>query len=325
MVKLNKIKNTLKIINRIKDILLMFICLNLCPTITYKFSTRKLLPKPNQKHKFNKDEIFRTKILSNNKKEMKHFDEVNLVAYGNSFDINNIKKFKKPTFLISFWSSLRVKKDGNLVTHFTSIDHRYNPNYENLEPYNKDNIYYVVARNDICDDLIKNNCNIIHFEEYRQLVSGNYIKADEFNSIQKQEIEKYNKYKKKISVDICLNFYKPQENKKEAIKYFAPCGSFLALLSCIIPFCKKINIYGWDFYLKKKAGDLNTFQIQKTLFNPKMDWQNGRSWFHFESALINYYFAYAISKEKNINLISNLGTIDKHTHLIKKIEKVLFN
>ena len=50
------------------------------------------------------------KIISKEENTMKYFDEVNLVGYGKSFDINNIKNFKKPTFLISFWSTLRQRK-----------------------------------------------------------------------------------------------------------------------------------------------------------------------------------------------------------------------
>ena len=86
---------------------------------------------------------------------MKYFDEVNLVGYGKSFDINNIKNFKKPTFLISFWSTLRQRKMDlwsyntlKKILDSTLIN-------ETLKPYNNDNLYYIVARQDVCDDLIK--------------------------------------------------------------------------------------------------------------------------------------------------------------------------
>ena len=104
------IYKTIKKIKRIIDIFFMYLSLNLYPTITYKFSTRKLLPKPEQRHKLNKENFLPVKIISKEKSTMKYFDEVNVVAYGSSFNIDDIKKFKDPTFLISFWSPIKKKK-----------------------------------------------------------------------------------------------------------------------------------------------------------------------------------------------------------------------
>ena len=41
----------IKIISRVKDIFFMYICLNFYPSITYKFSTRRLLPPPEKRFK----------------------------------------------------------------------------------------------------------------------------------------------------------------------------------------------------------------------------------------------------------------------------------
>ncbi|HJO77477.1 MAG TPA: hypothetical protein QF874_02400 [Pelagibacteraceae bacterium] len=46
---------------------------------------------------------------------------------------------------------------------------------------------------------------------------------------------------------------------------------------------------------------------------------------HFESALINFYYGYQLSKLPNINIYGYLGQLDKHEKLIKRIERVLFN
>ena len=300
----------IKIISRVKDIFFMYICLNFYPSITYKFSTRRLLPPPEKRFKSYVENFPPVKIISKEENTMKYFDEVNLVGYGKSFDINNIKNFKKPTFLISFWSTLRQRKNGSLVIQYTKEDFRFDSNNETLKPYNNDNLYYIVARQDVCDDLIKNNCNIINVEAQREIISGDYIIAHNYNhpyngSTQQKEIAKFKNYKKKkMILNISENFYKPVNNYRDAIDYFAPAGSFLTILSSLIPFCNKINIYGWDFYLNKNANSLNAIEIQKTFFNPKLDWDGIRSWFHFESTLINYYYAYILSKEKILKYIA---------------------
>ena len=314
----------IKIAGRIIDIFLMYIAFNLYPKYLFKFSTRKLLPHPAQRNKLNKDDFLPVKFLSEEDNKMKYFDEVNFVGYGNSFNVDNIKNFKNPTFLISFWAPIK-KKNGSLVTHYTHHDDRYNVNYENLESYNKEHLYYVVSRKDICRELIKNHCNIINVEVYRELASGEHILASNYKeSAQQKEIAKFENYKKKITLNISENFRKPYASNSEAIKNFTPNGSFLPLISSLIPFCKKINIYGWDFYLDQNAGDLSSFQLQKTFFNPKMDWHDTRSWFNFESALMNYYYSYLFSLNKKIKIYSHLGGIKKHKKLLKNIEKALF-
>ena len=319
----------IKIILRIIDIFLMYLSLNFYPAILYKFSTRKVLPQPNQKYKLNDKNFLPVKIIFKEKNTMKYFDEVNFVGYGDSFNIDNVKNFKNPTFLISFWATLRQKKDGSLVTHYTDLDDRYNPKFETLNSYSNDNIFYVVARKDICQDLIKNDCNIINVEGYREITSGDYILANNYNkphhaATQQEEIDKFNNYKKKTTINIIENFRKPYQSHNEAMENFTPCGSFLPLILSLIPYCKKINIYGWDFYLKKNLANLNAFQIQKSLYNPERDWHGTMSWFHFECALINYYYAKLLSEKKNIEIHSYLGGIKKHKKFIKNIEKVLF-
>lgn len=316
----------IKIAARIKDICFMYLALNLYPKYLFKFSTRKLLPDTTQRHRLNKDDFLPVKFLSEEDNKLKYFDEVNFVGYGTSFNIENIKKFKNPTFLISFWSAIRKKKDGSLVVHYTTHDARYDKNFESVEHYNNKNLYYVVARKDICQDLIKNNCNLVIVEGYRELISGDYILSNNYKleNWQQKDREELKNYKKKFTLNIIENFRKPYINNLEAMKNFYPNGSFVYLISSIIPFCNKINIYGWDFYLDQNASDLSSFQLQKTFFNPKFDWGPSRSWFHFESTLVNYYYAYLFSKNKKIKIHSRLGGIEKHKKLLKNIEKALF-
>jgi len=45
----------------------------------------------------------------------------------------------------------------------------------------------------------------------------------------------------------------------------------------------------------------------------------------FESALINFYYGYHLSKLPNIKIHGYMGKLGKHYKLIQRIEKVLFN
>ena len=46
---------------------------------------------------------------------------------------------------------------------------------------------------------------------------------------------------------------------------------------------------------------------------------------HFESALINFYYGYQLSKLPNFKIHGYMGKLGKHHRLIKRIERVLFN
>ncbi len=46
---------------------------------------------------------------------------------------------------------------------------------------------------------------------------------------------------------------------------------------------------------------------------------------HFESALINFYYGYQLSKLPHIKIYGYMGQLGKHHKLIQRIERVLFN
>ncbi len=49
------------------------------------------------------------------------------------------------------------------------------------------------------------------------------------------------------------------------------------------------------------------------------------SYIKWESALINFYYGYQLSKLPNITIHGYMGKLGKHHKLIRKIERVLFN
>ena len=84
---------------------------------------------------------------------------------------------------------------------------------------------------------------------------------------------------------------------------------------------KKINIFGWDFHEKKHISDLNQVQFIFNLFDYKLE---NRSHIHFESKIINLYYAYKLSKISKVKLNCFLKGLEKFQRQIKNIEKVLY-
>ncbi len=68
---------------------------------------------------------------------------------------------------------------------------------------------------------------------------------------------------------------------------------------------------------------MNYWELFFNMYKYKNDLTRSRN--HFESALINFYYAYQLSKLPNINIYGYMGKLKKHEKLIKRIERVLFN
>ena len=110
-------------------------------------------------------------------------------------------------------------------------------------------------------------------------------------------------------------------DKQRNFSYF-PIGSGLQTICALYPFAKKINIYGWDFHLKSSPDLMKYWELFFSLYHYGMD---KRSRDHFESALINYYYGYHISKLPKIKVHGYLGQLNKHEKLLNRIERVLFD
>ena len=104
---------------------------------------------------------------------------------------------------------------------------------------------------------------------------------------------------------------------------WVPTGSFLPPLCALSFFAEKINVYGWDYYLDKSPANMNYWQLLFNMYKIRPDLD--RSMYHFESALINFYYGYQLSKLSNFNIHGYMGQLGKHEKLIKRIERVLFN
>ena len=117
------------------------------------------------------------------------------------------------------------------------------------------------------------------------------------------------------------NFHKPSFSNDTAT--WSPTGSLIPYLYTLAKFSKRVNVYGWDFYLDKSPKKMGYWEIFFSLYKYKKDVLRSKN--HFESALINFYYAYQFSKLPNVKIYSYLGELGKHKKLIKRIERVLFN
>ena len=276
------------------------------------FSSRKLLPNHNQRLKKENFIPFLNTRVKGFKKKM--FDEVNIVGKGESFNLQNLKKFKKPTFLVGFANSLKVK--GNKIQYYHEKgDYRYKLVKEKVKRFKKKNLFYIVT-NPLLTKYININENIVFYN----------VKYKKFDTLKKNKkklqegFQNLKRFKKIRHASSIQNIY---NHKYLNNKFFAPTGSIIPAIYLFFNKAKKINVYGWDFYLNKEASKLNIFEFLCQLYKFKPDVM--RSFNHLESALLNVYFAYILSKKKKIRIKSYLKDVSKHKGVISKFEKNLLN
>ena len=101
-----------------------------------------------------------------------------------------------------------------------------------------------------------------------------------------------------------------------------PTGSGLVTIGALYHIAKKINVYGWDFYLTSSPAKMNYWKLFFNTYDYQLD---KRSRNHFECMLINLYYGYHMSKLPNVKVHGFLGQLDKHKKMIDRIERVLFD
>ncbi len=317
------------IFKRLKDILLMMILFNIYPNYTYKFSTRKFLPP--KKNRLNKT-ANPYKIIKN-KSNLKKMGEINYVTVGSSFKLNNIKKLKGKIFFAPGWEPLRIDKKGNIFSKrkgwalnakFTgniklqSQNKLKDDNYWNkLKIYKEKNITYCISRKEVLNKYLKKGYNFLSIPTYHKEGKSFKSNGKYWNSKSYRNLFKYRNFK---SISVLENFYLPSKNGD--LSKWVASGSTLPYLFALSKYAKKINVYGWDFYLEKSPTEMSYWEIFFSLYNYKLDVLRSNN--HFESALINFYYGYLLSKTPNIKIHGYLGRLKKHKKFINKVEKVLF-
>ena len=152
--------------------------------------------------------------------------------------------------------------------------------------------------------------------------SRNYEKPyfKDYGITDSDSLSEFLKSKKINQIHIVERIYKPMEKPYSDA---APTGGYLSFLSALSFFSRRINAYGWDFYLESSPNNMNSLGLLLRIWNIKMDLKLSK--FLFEIGLMNLYYAYKFSKMQKFNIQGHLGELRKHEKLIKKIEKIFFN
>ncbi len=327
-------KNLLINLSRLKDVMLMMIVFHIWPEQTYRFSTRRVLPKKENRFSKKTKPFIPYDLLTSKSSDIKKMKEINVIGRGSSFDLNNLKNIKGPIFLISFWNSLKIDDNGKIFyKHYFSyetgkfLDNRnqmtkkdledYLSSQTNYSDYKNDNCIYVTGRPRVMEMLKKNGHNILSLENHVMDEKGNYFSTTEQSSSYLNLID--NDQCKRISV--AEKVYKgplltPHLN-------FVPTGSLLPCLFALSHVAEKINVYGWDNHLSSSPNKMGYWRLFFDMYKYKTDVFRWKA--QYEHALINFYYGYQLSKSPNFNIHGYMGQLDKHKKLIKKIERVLFN
>ena len=321
-------KDSLLKLSRSLDVLMMMILFLVWPEQTYRFSTRKLLP--SKKNRFSKQSrpIIPYDLLKSKSSNIPMMKEINTVGIGSSFDMNNIKDLKGPTFLIPAWGPLRIDKNGKIFyRHQMSGKKNEKRSFEELfndqtnKVYKNNNIIYGQSRKPYVEKLKKIGNNVLSVNVYATDKDGNYCPLNE-DSITPSYLNLFDHDQCKL-IALAEKVYKPP--LLAPYPQWAPTSSYLSFLCALSFFAEKINVYGWDFYLDSSPENMSYWQLIFIMYKFKDFDTPIRGYLRFEAALINFYYGYQLSKLPNFKIHGYMGQLGKHHRLIKRIERVLFN
>ena len=305
----------------------MMLLFHFWPEKVYKFSTRNALPC--KKNRFSKKEkpVVPYELVKNNCSSISKMKEINIIARGSSFNLNNLKKMSGPIFLISFWNSLKLNNNNEIFyKHYFSyetgkfVDTRktmtakdledYLSSQHDISEYKKKNITYVVSRPKVIENLKKNGHNVLSVETYIMDKEGKYS-GEAYDS---------SSYSSLIDNDQCKRLCVTEKVYKtpmlEPHPDWVPTGSLLPCLCALTFYAEKINIYGWDSHLDSSPEKMSYWKLLFNMYKYKTDVFRWKA--QFEHALINFYYGYQFSKLPNIKIHGYMGQLGKHEKLVKR-------
>jgi hypothetical protein len=321
-------KDSLIKLSRLKDVLMMMIMFHIWPEQTYRFSTRRYLPC--KKNRFSRESrpIIPYELLKSKSSNIPMMKEINVVGIGSSFNLNNLKDLKGPIFFIPAWGPLRIDNDGKVFyRHFFSyekgkfMDDEELFNDQTYKKY-KINVTYANNRKKVIERFKKNGNNVISVNVYQTNKDGNHYPLTKDCVIPSSYLNMFDHDQCRL-ITVVEKVYKfpilPPHTP------WAPTKSFLPYFCALSFFAEKINVYGWDFYLDSSPENMSYWQLFFNMYKYKFDIIKGKAKDHFESALINFYYGYQLSKLPHIKIYGYMGQLGKHHKLIQRIERVLFN
>jgi hypothetical protein len=175
----------------------------------------------------------------------------------------------------------------------------------------KKDVTYITADPYNAFRLGKLGCKVIYLENFLMDDNGDiFLVGEDYKQLVEEGVCKRIATVKKV--------YGPTQPSTPC---WAPTGG-LSYICVLYHFAEKINVYGWDFFLESSPDEMSSWDLFFNLYKYKKDVSQSRT--HLESALINYYYGYHLSKLPNINNYGYLGQLGRHEKLIKKIERILF-
>jgi len=288
-------------IHRIFDVGMMMFLLHVWPEQVYRFSTRKLLPRKSERLDVNERPTIPFELIKKRTSKIQRMKEVNVVMRGISFDLSKLNELKGPTYLVNFDNSLQ----------------HYDNNYDSIET--REDFTYMSGKIGSTHRLATLGKSVCQVEGHRFFENGEIFFNKGYLDINWYEelLDKPNFKRIAVAERIGRPF------KDVATTSWRTTGAGMVSLCALSFFADKINVYGWDYYLKESPSDMTYWQLIFNLGALKLD--VFRSRLHFECGIINYYYAYHISKLSNVDNYGYLGQLEKHKKLIDKIERVLFN
>ena len=101
----------------IRSLLIIFF-IHFIPEKAYLFSNRKRLPSKKNKFYLNQKKDNPFEIIHEKTTLKEKWEEINIVARGKSFNLDKIKNFEAPTFLVGFWSPLELNVEERIEYNF---------------------------------------------------------------------------------------------------------------------------------------------------------------------------------------------------------------
>lgn len=339
-----KIYNGFQNFLRIKDVLCMILGLFFFKKIVYKFSTRKVLPPEQNKISLSDQITPPYELLKSISSSIPQLDQVTFISSSSSFDLNFLKKIKTPIFLCGFWNSLRLDENENILylpnpnlTGYNYFNFRLNEKlgkysdfkkFDELKEYKNPNITYMHSVTTALDYIQSKGHKVLAVIHYLKKkdgeiyqISRNYEKPyfKDYGITDSKSLNQFLKSKKINQLHILERIYKPME---KPYSESAPTAGYLSYISALSFISKKINAYGWDFYLEDSPNNMSSLGLLLRIWNIKMDLKLSK--FLFEIGLMNIYYAYKFSKMDKFNIQGRLSELSKHEKLIKKIEKIFY-